>query len=161
MATNFPATPDNRLRNSAALRTQSFSQMPKVPALDVSMEFPVLYHGANYTIEASLLKTLFTKESIGLGMVDNTSDMDKPISTATQVAIDDLIARLNQKANATDLSATNARVTINERDIAELKAAQGANIPYTKVDGFDDRVNELIDARPAITPSAVAGPNDW
>lgn len=158
---NFPVTPDNRLRNSAALRTQSFSQMPKVPALDISMEFPVLYQGLNYTIEASLLKSLFTKESLGLGNVDNTSDMDKPISTAVQAAIDDLIGRLNQKANNTDLQALAARVTINERDIVDLKAAQGKKIPYTQVEGFDDRVNELIDARPAITPTAVAGPNDW
>lgn len=30
-----------------------------------------------------------TAASIGLGSVDNTSDLDKPISTATQTALDD------------------------------------------------------------------------
>lgn len=31
-----------------------------------------------------------TKQSVGLGLADNTSDIDKPISSATQVAIDQL-----------------------------------------------------------------------
>ena len=39
-----------------------------------------------------------TKSNIGLGNVDNTSDQDKPISTATQTA-------LNLKANDADLKA--------------------------------------------------------
>ena len=40
-----------------------------------------------------------TAESIGLGNVDNTADLDKPISTAVQTA-------LNQKANTSDLPNT-------------------------------------------------------
>lgn len=32
-----------------------------------------------------------TKEQVGLGSVDNTSDLDKPISTATQTALDDKV----------------------------------------------------------------------
>lgn len=32
-----------------------------------------------------------TKENFGLGNVDNTSDLDKPISTATQSALDDKV----------------------------------------------------------------------
>ena len=39
-----------------------------------------------------------TKSDVGLGNVDNTSDANKPISTATQTA-------LNDKANASDLTA--------------------------------------------------------
>ncbi len=39
-----------------------------------------------------------TKADVGLGNVDNTSDVSKPISTATQNA-------LNAKANATDVGA--------------------------------------------------------
>ena len=38
-----------------------------------------------------------TKAQVGLGNVDNTSDLDKPISTATQTALDD-------KANSADLA---------------------------------------------------------
>ena len=47
-----------------------------------------------------------TKEQIGLGKVDNTADLDKPISTATQKAIDDAKAAnntaLDNHANRTD-----------------------------------------------------------
>ena len=47
-----------------------------------------------------------TKEQIGLGNVDNTADLDKPISTATQKAIDDAKAAnntaLDNHANRTD-----------------------------------------------------------
>jgi len=50
----------------------------------------------------------------GLGNVDNTSDLDKPISTLTQVALDTkytnleaqaLIATINNKVNISDTSA--------------------------------------------------------
>lgn len=40
----------------------------------------------------------YTKSDVGLGNVDNTSDLNKPISTATQNA-------LNLKANASDIPA--------------------------------------------------------
>jgi hypothetical protein len=52
-----------------------------------------------------------TKAMVGLGNVDNTSDLDKPISTATQTALDlkanatDVTTALNLKANATDVAA--------------------------------------------------------
>lgn len=37
-----------------------------------------------------------TKAQVGLGNVDNTSDMNKPISTATQSALDELDSRLSE-----------------------------------------------------------------
>lgn len=41
-----------------------------------------------------------TKEQIGLSNVDNTSDMDKPISTLTQLALQDLLDRINAIDNS-------------------------------------------------------------
>ena len=38
-----------------------------------------------------------TKAMVGLGNVDNTSDMDKPISTATQTALDDKVTKSNTR----------------------------------------------------------------
>jgi hypothetical protein len=52
-----------------------------------------------------------TKAMVGLGNVDNTSDLDKPISTATQTALDlkanitDVNTSLALKANAADVTA--------------------------------------------------------
>ena len=51
-----------------------------------------------------------TKNDIGLGNVDNTSDVDKPISTATQNALD---AKLSIEATSivgTEISFTNDRI---------------------------------------------------
>jgi hypothetical protein len=51
-----------------------------------------------------------TKAMVGLANVDNTSDIDKPISTATQAALDlkanatDVTAALNLKANTADVN---------------------------------------------------------
>ena len=50
---------------------------------------------------------------IGLGNVDNTSDADKPISDATQTA-------LNDKADDTDLTALGSTVSINSQNIILL-----------------------------------------
>lgn len=44
-----------------------------------------------------------TKEQIGLGEADNTSDMDKPVSTAQQAALDALETAVGLKANETEL----------------------------------------------------------
>jgi hypothetical protein len=38
-----------------------------------------------------------TKAMVGLGNVDNTSDLDKPISTATQAALDDKVTKSNTR----------------------------------------------------------------
>ena len=51
-----------------------------------------------------------TKSDIGLGNVDNTSDLDKPISTSTQNALDDKVSKVPGK----DL--------VEESEIAKLKS---------------------------------------
>ena len=51
-----------------------------------------------------------TKSMVGLGSVNNTADADKPISTATQAA-------LNLKANAADLTALTTTVNANTASI--------------------------------------------
>lgn len=58
-----------------------------------------------------------TKEQVGLGNVDNTSDVDKPISTAQQAELD---TKLNNAANG----GVADNLTTNSSDVA-LSAAQG------------------------------------
>ena len=43
-----------------------------------------------------------TAEQIGLGAVDNTSDADKPISTATQEALNNITAQIGDIASLLD-----------------------------------------------------------
>lgn len=46
----------------------------------------------NFVVKLSLLKSIVTRTDVGLGNVDNTSDVDKPVSTA-------VLALLTGKAN--------------------------------------------------------------
>jgi hypothetical protein len=63
-----------------------------------------------------------TKAMVGLGNVDNTSDIDKPISTATQAALDlkanaaDVTTSLALKANAADVT-TSLALKANAADV--------------------------------------------
>lgn len=58
-------------------------------------------------LKALAYKDSLTKADIGLGNVDNTSDEEKPISTATQAALDKKQASLT----ATQLNAVNSGIT--------------------------------------------------
>ena len=58
-----------------------------------------------------------TKEQVGLGNVDNTADMDKPVSTLQQAELD---KKLNNAANGGIAN----NLTTNSSDVA-LSAAQG------------------------------------
>lgn len=75
-------------------------------------------------------KVVITKSDIGLGNVDNTSDMDKPISTATQAALDDINSRLvsafhyrGSVATYADLPSTN----VEEGDVYNIVQADPAH----------------------------------
>ncbi len=60
-----------------------------------TMQLYVVYNGRDYRIQLSTLLSLVNKVRLGLDQVDNTSDLDKPLSTAA-------IAELAKKANVTD-----------------------------------------------------------
>lgn len=78
-----------------------------------------------------------TLEQIGLGNVDNTSDINKPISNSTKEALD-------LKADKSSLSETDIRVESNSNDITNIKSdivdinkdIEGIN---TALDGKQDK----------------------
>lgn len=80
-----------------------------------------------------------TKDQVGLGNVDNTSDANKPISTATQTA-------LNGKFSATDGNALKQRVD----NIPELVATD------ITVDSDNDSVNISLD-KMSIVDGTLSG----
>lgn len=55
-----------------------------------------MYDGTNYHLISIDRSDEYTAEDLGLGNVDNTSDMDKPVSTATQTALNDLKSELSE-----------------------------------------------------------------
>ncbi len=84
-----------------------------------------------------------TKTQVGLGNVDNTSDANKPISTATQTA-------LNLKADKTTTDGINTRLTAEETATAANKISAVKGKTFADVDA---RIEELetqaitVDAR--------------
>lgn len=81
-----------------------------------------------YSWEAISVQSV-TKEQVGLGNVDNTSDADKPISTATQAALDEkasivsLEGKLDKTTAASKLYGTNASGQQVRYDLSYFAAA--------------------------------------
>lgn len=74
-----------------------------------------------------------SKSDVGLPNVDNTSDANKPVSTATQTALD-----LKVNANGTIVSATKTKITYDAKGLVTSGAdattsdiAEGSNLYYT------------------------------
>lgn len=87
--------------------------------------------GTNIAIsdENAISVTGLTKASVGLGNVDNTSDANKPISTATQSALDGKQNKLTAGANIT-ISDT------NEISATDTKYTAGANISISNANAI-------------------------
>ena len=65
-----------------------------------------------------------TKSDVGLGNVDNTSDLNKPISTATQTSLDSKIDKGTYTGTASDL-------LLNDQNLENSKQKKVSVIPIT------------------------------
>ena len=83
-----------------------------------------------------------TKADVGLGNVDNTSDALKPISDATQVA-------LNDKANQTALVA-------HQADVANPHVVTATQVGLGNVDNTSDALKQISDATQAALDAKQA-----
>ncbi len=129
------ATDDTRLTNTRTPSDDSVSvdkiqddaiTEPKLAISNDPNEGDFLkWDGSDFIWEAEAARATVTKASIGLGNVDNTSDANKPVSSAAQTA-------LNLKANLDDSRFTNTRVPtdssvttskIQDNNITEPKLA--------------------------------------
>jgi hypothetical protein len=68
------------IADTAALATQSYADTAEADAITAA--------GTAADTKISTAVAALTKSSVGLGNVDNTADADKPVSTATQTALD-------------------------------------------------------------------------
>ena len=90
---------------------------------------------ADYTTTANL-----TKASVGLGNVDNTSDADKPISTATQAALD---LKANQSTTYTKTEVDNL-LSAKQGTLTQTQlAAANSGIDATAKASYDAVVNTM------------------
>jgi hypothetical protein len=102
-----------------------------------------------------------TNTDVGLGNVDNTSDLNKPISTATQTALN---AKQNTITNSDSITegVTNLFLTTGER--TKLTNTSGVNTgDQTNITGTADNVTGIVavanGGTGTATPSLVAGTN--
>lgn len=92
-----------------------------------------------------------TSESIGLGNVDNTSDVDKPVSTATQSALNELKTELSESIVA---ESEEWKVVDGAGNIVFSVDASGAHTTAMSLNGIDvediidQRVSSLVDSAP-------------
>ena len=87
------------------------------------------------------------KGDIGLGNVDNTSDLDKPISSATQTALD---SKLDENAAIT--GATKTKITYDAKGLVTA----GADLSNTDVPSFTG-ASSLADGSLGGVPQPLAG----
>jgi hypothetical protein len=76
--------------------------LPNASALTGTERVPMDQAGTTVDAAASAIAALATATTVGLGSCNNTADLAKPISTATQTALD-------LKANASDARLTDSR----------------------------------------------------
>ena len=127
---------------------------------------PTLISGTNIkTIEGQSIlgggNINITNSDVGLGNVDNTSDLNKPISTATQTALN---AKQNTITNSDSITegVTNLFLTTGER--TKLTNTSGTNTgDQTNITGTADNVTGIVavanGGTGTATPSLVAGTN--
>jgi len=125
-----------------------------------------------------------TKSSVGLGNVDNTSDANKPVSSAAQTALDlkapkanptftgtvnaaDLTLSGNLTVNGTTTTVNSTAINVNNQVIFEGATADGFETTLSVIDPTADRTVTLPDASGTLATqdyvsSAVSGvSNDY
>lgn len=93
-----------------------------------------------------------TKEQVGLGNVDNTSDKDKPVSTAQATAIADAKkagSDAQTAANNAQTAANNAQTAANNAQTAADNAQSTANDAKTSAAKANEDIANLIKDLPA------------
>lgn len=83
--------------------SKKISQLNEAISIDGSEVIPISKPGFSLKLTLNRLKSIFTKADVGLGNVDNTSDIDKPLSSASIDAINTKADR-NHSHNVSDIA---------------------------------------------------------
>lgn len=95
-----------------------------------------IYEAANGNIQLHIASTSnphsVTKDQVGLGNANNTSDLNKPISTATQTALDN-------KSNI-----THSHTLDNLSDVVAISPTNGQILRYNSVGGIWENATQTV-----------------
>ena len=110
-----------------------------VTPYDASIDYPTnavtIKDGAFKIFNGSVWNIFLTKSSVGLGNVDNTSDLNKPISTATQSALNGK-ASIGNTYDPTLSYNENERVILLNGDTVQSTISNNTNNPNTNMTGW-------------------------
>ena len=120
-----------------------------------------------YSVNGGSGAVFITKVDLGLGNVDNTSDINKPVSTATQAAIDLSASDTLGSAEANTLDAfTSMQLYVDARDSATKTSAIAACAPSSHVGSggtthaaVSTTVNGFMLATDKVKLNAITGTN--
>ena len=111
-------------------------------------------------------KPTYTKAEVGLGKVDNTADLDKPISTATQNALSAKVDKVSGKGLSTNDYTTAEKnklaglasdtVRYGEQTLTEAQKSQARTNIGAGTSNFDGSWNSLS-GKPSFAPVATSG----
>lgn len=103
--------------------------------IDLSNKQNKLIAGKNINITNNIIKVVdLNKTDIGLDQIDNTSDIDKPLSKATLSAINDLDNKLSNNISTGD-NQLNEKIDNTNNQLNE------------KIDNINDKLNEKIEEK--------------
>ena len=151
------------LTGKGALVTASATNVPFALAAGSNGQ----YLGADSTASGGLSWKTLTKTDVGLGNVDNTADTAKPISTATQTALDGKVT-----ANGAITPGTATKVTYDAKglvtggsaaaiaDITGLTSALAGKVDGNVAITGATKTKVTYDAKGLVTAGADAGVSD-
>jgi hypothetical protein len=136
------------IANTADLATKSYADTAESDAIAAA--------GTAADTKIATAVAALTKSSVGLGNVDNTSDADKPVSTATQTALDlkapknaptftgtvtstnDMVVDGNLTVNGTTFSASSTSITIEDNMVQLAHQNAGNTVDLGIVVAYND-----------------------
>lgn len=89
-----------------------------------------------------------TKAQVGLGNVDNTSDLNKPISTATQTALDNKVTK-----NAAITGATKCKITYDSKGLVTA----GTDLEESDIPDISATYQTKLDANNKLSTDYISG----
>ena len=145
---NDDTTNVHGITDTSLLATKSYADDAEADAITAA--------GTAADTKISTAVAALTKSSVGLGNVDNTSDANKPVSTATQTALDlkankaaptftgtvtasnDLVVDGNLTVNGTTFNASSTSITIEDNMVQLAHQNAGNAVDLGLVVGYND-----------------------
>ena len=110
--------------------------------------------GAVDSVNGQTGVVVLTKSSVGLGNVDNTSDANKPVSTATQTALNAKQATITGGATTITSSNLTAQRALLSDGNGKVAVADTTDLELNRLQGLDDNImTKLAQREPEINAS--------